>query len=52
LDNKSDGFVAAVRNNWDKFLIAAVAFVALTYFKVHPAIVVVVALVFGLVVYR
>ena len=51
-DKQGDGLVAALRTGWDKFLIAVVAFVALTYFKVHPAIVVVVALVFGLVVYR
>ena len=51
-DKKSDGILVALRTGWDKFLIMAVAFLALTYFKVHPAIVVVVALVFGLVVYR
>ncbi|HEY4688258.1 MAG TPA: chromate transporter [Anaerolineae bacterium] len=52
LDKKGDGIVAALQANWDKFLIAAVAFVALTYFNVHPVVVVLVALVFGLVVYR
>src|SRR5512143_2234162 len=52
LDKNNEGIGAALQNNWDKFLIAAAAFIALTYFKVHPAIVVVIALVFGLIVYR
>jgi chromate transporter len=52
LDRQGDGLLVAVRQNWDKFLIVVAAFVALTAFKVHPAIVVLVALVFGLVVYR
>jgi chromate transporter len=51
-DEKSAGLGVALRQNWDKFAIAAAAFVALTYFKVHPAIVVLIALVFGLMVYR
>ncbi|HLF27484.1 MAG TPA: chromate transporter [Anaerolineae bacterium] len=52
LDRKSEGVAAAVQANWDKFLIVVAAFVALTYFKMHPALVVIIALVFGLVVYR
>ena len=52
LDKKSEGLGAALQQNWDKFAIAVAAFVALTYFKVHPAIVVLIALVFGLIVYR
>ena len=52
LDKNNQGLLVAVQTNWDKFLIAAAAFIALTYFKVHPAIVVLIALVFGLIVYR
>ena len=51
-DKTGDGILTALRTGWDKFLIAIVAFVALTYFKVHPALVVLIALVFGLIVYR
>lgn len=52
LDKNNQGIGAALQNNWDKFLLVAAAFIALTFFKVHPAIVVMIAIVFGLIAYR
>ncbi len=52
LRTKGMSWTAAIGARWDKFLIALAVFIIVTYFNLNPAIVILIAAVFGLFVYR
>ncbi len=52
VDPKGHGLITALIHRWDWVAIALSTFVAITYLRVHPALAILAAAVFGIAIYR